>query len=329
MQGTLSKILITVLMAVIVPGLIFRVVEKQEQKAPLQSESVATTSSTFAENIPQAKDTAMITAILDDGTVRTMEESAYLTGVLLAEMPVSFHDEALKAQAVVARTYARKQISNGGKHSGQGVCTDSSCCQAYCSPENFLEAGGKDADLERVRTLVNLTQNQLLYYGDALIEATYFSCSGGKTEDAVAVWGTEIPYLKAQDSPGEEQATHYTDTVQFSAEEFADRLQLATDTLPGDWFGNIIYTPGGGVDTIEICGVNFSGTDLRRILQLRSTAFQISAVGQTITVTTKGFGHRVGMSQYGAEAMAVSGSDYQQILQYYYPGTVLQTVEED
>ncbi len=317
------------LMAVIVPGLIFRMVEKDTPSKSMEAESGATESTATEASLPSEMDTAVITVLLDDGTTCPMEENAYLTGVLLAEMPVSFHDEALKAQVVVARTYARKQLSSGAKHSGQAICTDSSCCQAYRSPETFLETGGTEMDLERIRTLVEQTKHEMLYYGDALIEATYFSCSGGRTEDAVAVWGTQIPYLQALDSPGEEQATHYTDTVQFSAEEFASRLQLTPDALPGDWFGDITYTPGGGVDTIEICGVSFSGTDLRRVFQLRSTAFQISAVGQTVTVTTKGFGHRVGMSQYGAEAMAVDGNDYRQILQYYYPGTVLQAVVED
>ena len=94
----------------------------------------------------------------------------------------------------------------------------------------------------------------MLTYDGALIEATYFSCSGGRTEDAVAVWGTDVPYLRSTDSPGEEKATHYMDTVTFSAEEFQNLLGADLSGLPGSWFGEITYTDGGGVDTIDIGG---------------------------------------------------------------------------
>lgn len=327
MKSKINMILLAFVMSVVVPGIIFRFAEKGNQGLP-HSTGSETQISTLEQSKPQDTDTKMIVVLLDDGKMQTMEENHYLTGVLLAEMPISFHDEALKAQAVVARTYAKKQMQCQ-KHSQNTVCADYTCCQAYCSPDDFLRNGGTEMDRNRVYELVKETENQMLYYGDSLIEATYFSCSGGRTEDAVAVWGTEIPYLQAQDSPGEEQATHYTDTVQFSAAEFADHLKIDTDILPGNWFGHITYTDGGGVNTMEICGKTYTGTDLRKMLNLRSTAFQISAVGQTITITTKGFGHRVGMSQYGAEAMAVNGNSYQQILEYYYPGTVLQSVTDD
>ena len=329
MQRTIGKIIVALLMGAVIPGLILRYVEQTNIGQTTPETIVETQTVTFGENSSQERNSRKITLLQNDGTVTTMEESEYLTGVLLAEMPVSFHDEALKAQAVVARTYVAKQLLSGAKHSGQKICADPSCCQAYCSPEQFLNAGGSSFDVDRIRSLVQQTQSQMLYYEDALIEATYFSCSGGKTEDAVAVWGTNIPYLQAQDSPGEEQAAHYTDTVQFTAEEFSARLQLSPDSLPGSWVEEINYTAGGGVDTIQICGVTYSGTQIRSLLQLRSTAFQIAVVGQTVTVTTKGFGHRVGMSQYGAEAMAEGGNSYVEILQYYYPGTVLETVTED
>lgn len=329
MKKAASRIFITLLLVVVLPGLMLRAVEKrmlskQKELESAETETIHPTDPT--EGVEQIVETKVL---MGNGTVTYMDEDAYITGVLLAEMPVSFQDEALKAQAVVARTYVRKQLATGVKHANNGVCTDSGCCQGYRSPDDFLRAGGSEIDLERVRELVRQTRNEVLCYDGALIEATYFSCSGGKTEDAVAVWGTQVPYLQAKDSPGEEQATHFTDTVRFQSNEFLGLLQLSTDALPGSWFGNITYTAGGGVDTMQICGKTFSGTDLRRILGLRSTAFQMTAVGQTITVTTRGFGHRVGMSQYGAEAMAVDGSTYQQILEYYYPGTILQSLGED
>ena len=180
----------------------------------------------------------------------------------------------------------------------------------------------------QTKQAVRETENQVLVYEGSLIDATYFSSSGGRTEAAVAVWGSDVPYLQAVDSPGEEIASDYVKTVQFSSEEFTMKLGENLSGQPETWFGLITYTDGGGVDTIEIGGKVYTGKDLRSRLGLRSTAFLISAVGDTVTVTTRGFGHRVGMSQYGAEAMAQNGSTCSQILSHYYPGTTLENWTE-
>jgi stage II sporulation protein D len=165
----------------------------------------------------------------------------------------------------------------------------------------------------------------VLTYEGSLIEATYFSCSGGSTEDAAAVWGTDFSYLRAVDSPGEEHAAHYTDTVSFTVDELEQRLGVA---LAGEWIGRVSYTAGGGVDTILIGGKCFTGKEIRTILGLRSTVFEMEVSGETVAITTRGFGHRVGMSQYGADAMAVSGSSYEEILAHYYPGTTIELTNE-
>lgn len=256
--------------------------------------------------------------------IQEMELDTYLVGVVLAEMPVSFEDEALKAQAVVARTYTLKAFLNGGKHSEASVCTDSTCCQSYISAADFLAKGGRMEDVERIESIVNDTAGLVLTYDGALIEATYFSCSGGSTEDAQAVWGTDIPYLQATASPGEEYASHYTDTETFTKGELQTLLGVTLAGNSSSWFGNVRYTAGGGVATMEIGGEEFTGMELRKLLNLRSTAITMTTDGETVTVTTRGFGHRVGMSQYGADAMAVSGSGFQEILAYYYRGTTLE-----
>ena len=137
------------------------------------------------------------------------------------------------------------------------------------------------------------------------------------------MWGTEFPYLQAVASPGEEKAAHYTDTVRFSAGAFQDALGVKLSGSPGSWFRDVTYTDGGGVDTIVIGGTGYRGTELRSLLGLRSTAFSISTTEDTVTITTRGYGHRVGMSQYGADAMAVTGSACPEILAHYYPGTTL------
>ena len=166
----------------------------------------------------------------------------------------------------------------------------------------------------------------MVTYEGELIEATYFSCSGGRTEDAVAVWGAEVPYLQSVSSPGEENSSDYMKTVTMSAGEFAAAFDGLSGT-PGTWIGKITYTNGGGVATIEIGGTEYKGTTVRQKLKLRSTAFVITIVGSSVSITTKGFGHRVGLSQDGAEAMAVGGSDYAEILAHYYPGTKLQGID--
>ncbi len=266
----------------------------------------------------------------EEYSVRVLTESGgvdvpleeYVLCVALAEMPTDFDAEALKAQAVVARTYTCKRMQEP-KHTTGAVCTDSACCQAYISVDDFLRAGGTQTAVDKVKAAVSATAGQVLTYQGAYIEATYFSCSGGRTEDAQAVWGNAVPYLQSVESPGEEKAVHYTDTVSFTKRDFLQRLGLSDAVLT---IGAVSYTEGGGISAMEVCGKTYSGTQLRSKLGLRSTAFVITAAGETVTITTKGFGHRVGLSQYGAEAMAVQGKSYQQILSHYYQGTELKTL---
>ena len=256
------------------------------------------------------------------GNLQQISLREYLVGVVLAEMPADFDAEALKAQAVVARTYTRKRMA-GSKHEGAAVCMDPGCCQGYRSPEDYLAQGGKQRSVDKVRSAVEATDAMVLEYDGRLIDATYFSCSGGSTEDAVAVWGQDVPYLQAVDSPGEEDAPRYSDTVTFTSTQFAEKLGLGDDGKPEGWFGTVTYTDGGGVGTMVIRGKEFTGTFLRSKLGLRSTAFEIRVEGKQIVITTRGFGHRVGMSQYGAQAMAENGSGFEEILSHYYTGAEL------
>ena len=318
--------LISFVLGMILPAMLFSVVEKMMQKDQDRIEPTETVENLQTET---PSDNMLITVLLPNGSMERMDLDTYLTGVLLGEMPVGFDEQALKAQAVVARTYTLKRTTTGQKHAFGAVCTASSCCQAYCSADDYLAMGGTREGLNKVMRAVYHTENQVLTYENTLIEATYFSCSGGRTENALAVWGTEIPYLQAVDSPGEENATHFTDAVQFTASAFASALGIQIDDVPSKWLGAVTYTEGGGVATMEIAGVLFSGTTLRQKLGLRSTAFTILLVGNDFHISTKGFGHRVGMSQYGAEAMAVNGSDYREILAHYYPGTTLKTYSQN
>lgn len=282
-------------------------------------ETTAKVETVYLEETIPAKH--YLRVVVADGTIQNLELDTYLISVVLREMPTSFENEALKAQAVVARTYALRRQATGGKHAGADVCTSPACCQGYWSVEEFLNDGGTQEELEKVTDAVLSTTGQVLTYNDELIEATYFSCSGGMTEDAKAVWGSDIPYLQSVESPGEENAGAYTETVSLELSEFAEKLGKKFSGNTNAWVEDVTYTDGGGVDTITICGATYKGTEFRKLLGLRSTAFVISAVGSRIIITTKGYGHRVGMSQYGADAMAVGGSGYKEILAHYYSGT--------
>lgn len=316
--------LMAIVMGILFPALFFAVAEKVIPRPQnISVPTVTATESNAPVTQPTEGNVALIRVLRPDGTVSQMELEMYLVGVLLGEMPMDFHTEALKAQAVVARTYTLKRSTTGQKHPSGAVCTEPACCQAYCSMESYLAGGGTQEGADKAVSAVSETAGQVLTYNGALIEATYFSCSGGRTEDALAVWGTEIPYLQAVDSPGEEKAAHYTDTASFTGEVFANLLGINPKGTPASWFGAVTYTDGGGVDTMLIGGTAFKGTELRQKLGLRSTAFSVTVIADTVYIYTRGFGHRVGMSQYGAEAMAVTGNGYRDILAHYYPRTSL------
>lgn len=305
-------------MGILVPGLLLNVGVKayeQAERNQIVTEAVVVVTEPEQETEPSA---TIPISLKDDQGIQNLGLEEYLVGVVLAEMPASFGEEALKAQSVVARTYAVRAMEGKGKHDDGDVCGNSSCCQGYVAPADY---GGGEEAMDKVRRAVASTAGQVLTYEGNLIEATYFSCSGGTTEDAVAVWGTDVPYLQSVKSLGEENATYYTDSVEFSASEFAQRLGI---NLTGNaWVENVSYTDGGGVDTMVIGGLSFKGTELRKLLGLRSTAFTITATDDTVIIDTRGYGHRVGMSQYGADAMASLGSTYGEILAHYYQGTEL------
>ncbi len=310
-------------MGLILPGIVLH--WSVEETPPLPAESVSETTEPV-RTAPVGQLNMKLRQ--EDGSVVTMDMDEYLVGVLLGEMPAGFEMEAKKAQAVVARTFTRRAYVTGGKHGDGSVCTSSGCCQAYLTIDEYLSRGGKQSAVDAAKAAVEETSGFVLTYEGNLIEATYFSCSGGSTEDALAVWGSDVPYLRAVESPGEENAAHYSDTVYFTKSEFADKLGLQLSGNPQSWFGTVTYTTGGGIDTLVIGGVAFTGTQLRSKLGLRSTAMTFQADSDGITITTKGFGHRVGMSQYGADAMAMDGRNFREILAHYYPGTTLELTND-
>lgn len=282
---------------------------------------------------PEAQDARTIT-VLRDGEAVQMELDIYLTRVVLSELPASFEPEAMQAQAVAARTFACRQQLRG-KHPDADVCTESACCQA-CLSEEQLHArlgDGFAAAWDKASAAVQATEDEVLTYDGALIEATYFSCSGGTTEAAAAVWGSDVPYLQSVSSPGEQEAARYQSTETLSPQAFAAAIRTLDEGLrlsddPADWVQGITRTDGGGVDTACIGGRTFTGTQLRRAFGLNSTKFTLQYRSGAFIFDVLGYGHRVGMSQYGAEAIARLGFDYRAILRYYYRGAELTQMDD-
>lgn len=255
-----------------------------------------------------------------------MDLETYVCGVVLAEMPAEFEKEALKAQAVVARTFAWKAATTGGKHGDHSLCIHSSCCQGYVSEGNYIRYYGTEEDVKKIRNAVQATAGTVITYGGELIEATYFSSSGGYTEDAAAVWGNEYPYLIAKVSPEEELEGEQSKA--FSAAYLEDTLHTRLEDSSETWFHDWELSSGKGVASVGIGNRTFSGTELRKTLGLRSTRFSVTIENDVVFFHTRGYGHRVGMSQYGADAMALEGRTYKEILQYYYSGIELKAISE-
>ncbi len=319
MNPRVRQLIAAFLMGALIPSFLFHLEQKRKYNLiDLPGATQPTQLSAPSVSHPQS---IQIHVQHLDGSIAPMELESYVIGVVLGEMPADFEMEALKAQAVVARTYTLKRKEEGIRHPLGAVCVDPGCCQAYVSSESYLARGGTEEGLNKIRSAVEQTAGQTLTYQGALIEATYFSCSGGRTEDAAAVWGGDVPYLQSVDSPGEEYAAKYTAEVFFAREDLEEKLGIKLQGGAESWIRGITYTEGGGVAALSIGGCRFTGVELRKLLKLNSTAFSVTAKADGILLTTWGHGHRVGMSQYGADAMAATGNSYEQILLYYYQGT--------
>lgn len=262
---------------------------------------------------------AIITAPLEE----------YLVGVVAAEMPADFEPEALRAQAVAARTYTL-YCARTGKHGGADVCTDYRCCQAWKSVEAMHESWGEAyaEKLSRIREAVDSTSGQYLQFAGQAVFAAFHSSSAGFTEDCGAIW-SELPYLVSVSSPeSADSVPGFVSRVDIGVFDLRDTLLAArpeTDLTmpPEEWIEEITRDESGRVSKATLGGETFTGVKLRELFKLRSTAFTVNYADGIFTFTVSGFGHGVGMSQYGANVMATGGADYRAILSHYYPGTEL------
>ena len=267
------------------------------------------------------------------GKTETIDLEALVSRVLYAEMPASFEIEALKAQAVAIRSYimyAVKHPRNDGVHDGADICTDYTHCVAYRTYEDAVEAYGVITADDTYCVMLDAaeqTKGMYVCYNGEPINAVFHGASFGRTESCANVWGGDVPYLVSVITP--EDKDEFAEKKTFLPSEFKILFEVADigiefGEIPRVWVGDMKKDESGRVDSIEICGTIVKGTAVRSALGLRSTNFTIEFVNGYFAVNTVGYGHGVGLSQYGANVLAKQGKAYDEILTHYYVGTTVE-----
>ena len=287
-------------------------------------------ASAQADFAPQ-RDAATSFSVADGDAAQTVTMADYLPHVVAAEMPANFAPEALKAQAVAARTYILYCTEHQNpKHPQAAVCKNAGCCMACADDAQLKKNWGENYEANRkaIETAVRATDGQTLLCAGEPILASFHSSSAGKTEDGAALWG-DVPYLKSVSTPeNEKEVPDFVTTVEVAPENFKETVQAykADASFGGDpaaWIGQPVLDDSGRVKTLPVGGTMLTGTEVRTLFSLRSTCFTLAYQDGKFVFTVKGYGHGLGLSQYGANAMAKSGFSYAEILAHYYPNTKL------
>ena len=278
---------------------------------------------------PGEQDSAATIRVLQGETVTEMTMSDYLQCVLRAEMPASFEQQALCAQAVAARTYTYYKLSSGSNHGDTAdICADSTCCQAFLAKEAAMSNWGDQAEYyeAKIENAVAATDGQTILYDGQPILAVFHSSSAGQTKSSGEVWTQDLPYLQSVASPekGAEVPNYYS-RAEFTPQEFQEIFLAAhpdADLSGGasGWVRDLKVSDDGNVESVRIGGVTVRGTEMRSLFSLRSTTFELETGDDGFVFYVSGYGHGVGMSQYGANKMAKEGSDWREIIQHYYTG---------
>ena len=274
------------------------------------------------------------------GQVETVSERDFVIGAVASEMPASFHTEALKAQAVASHTYAvyQRQLHRETPDSqlkGADFAADPENYQVYITEEVARNRFGQNFDSywKKITEAVDSVLGQVITYDGSPIVAAYHAMSSGNTEDCKNIWsGNGLPYLVPVESPGDLLAPDYEAKVSFSADEVSQKLKIRAPDLqlpedPGAWFSLGERTASGTLLGVTVGGSTFTGVQLRSALGLRSANFTVSFADGQFSFVTKGYGHGVGMSQYGADYFARQGQSYDAILAHYYKETTLTTIK--
>ncbi len=292
-------------------------------------EQVAVETAMVSDVQSQGKDARVQITVWDGEKVQPLALDDYLQGVVASEMPALFPEEALKAQAVAARTYAinRASVTPDKSHNGAMLCTNPAHCKAY-KPLAIAAANwgiSREQYSDKIISAVSSTDGEILLYDGKPISAVFHSASAGKTERAADVWGSDVAYLQSVESFGEQEAPAYYGTVEIPMDEFKAAFEKKWSggdfsETPDKWFKNSTRSGAGGVISVYVGGVKLSGNQVRSLVGLRSTNFTVKVKDEKLIFDTLGYGHCVGMSQYGARAMAKQGKNYREILSWYYKG---------
>ncbi|MEE0865819.1 MAG: stage II sporulation protein D [Clostridia bacterium] len=270
------------------------------------------------------------------GEVEEVALDTYLCNVVSAEMPADYELEALKAQAVVARTYTIYKAQNP-KHENADICDDSTCCQAWVSKEKRFERWEeqkRESNWQKIEIAVKETAGKIVTYDGKPINAFFHANSGGTTELPVNVWGgSGLPYLQVVETAGEEGYTQYSSEVILNKEKLIEKLKTKYSDIQIDFNNNddikiLDYTDGNRVKTVKFGNHELSGVETRTILGLKSTNFEIIKENDNIKFSVKGYGHGVGMSQTGADTMAKQGSNYEDIIKHFYKDVEIKDINE-
>lgn len=262
------------------------------------------------------------------GEIEEIPIDTYLLGVVSAEMPANFEQEALNAQAIVARTYTVYSIShNMGKHEGADICDDSTCCQAWISKDNRLqkwEENQRDEYWNKIENAVNTTKGKIITYNGEPIDAFFHANSGGTTEIPVNVWGgTNFPYLQTVQTAGEDAYSQYNSEVVLTKSELEEKIKLKYQNFEINYqepeaIKILELNDSKRVKTIKIGNINMSGVEARTLIGLKSANFSVNIDGDNVKFIVIGYGHGVGMSQTGADSLAKQGNNYEQIIKHFY-----------
>lgn len=310
--------------------------------APLSAPRMAAVSAaeptTAAQPVSTAitADESLSVRIRTGEGVQSMTLRDYLMGVVAAEMPASFEPEALKAQAVAARTDTVYRMLISHPHSDADCCTDPGCCKAYSGPDELRARWGESYDkwYEKISAAVAETDGEILTYDGEPIFAAFHASSEGATECSENVWLSALPYLRSVSTmETAADVPRFRETVILSAAELRKKLtarcgDLALSEKPEDWLTDPVWSESGRLLRVTVGSTSLSGTSLRSVLGLRSAAVTWTCDGESFVFETVGYGHGVGMSQYGAEVMAASGLDHRDILLHYYTGAALNALSD-
>ena len=334
MKKILKYVLIFIFIIIVLPNLC----TKKRKKQNVQTSETTKEEKQETEKYDYSKYKTIKLYHAKTSQTEELSLDDYLYGVVSSEMPASFEKEALKAQAIVARTYTIYQITKSkGKHGDADICDDYKCCQAWISKEDRLAKWSEneaEANWNKIVEAVDSTQGKIITYNGSPIDAFFHSNSGGITETASNVWGGDnFPYLQSVQTSGEDGYSQYSSEVEFSQSEFIDKIKTKHPDFEIDFNDNscvqiLEYTESGRIRTIKFGNIQIAGTEARTLLGLKSTNFSFEIVDGKIKFKVLGYGHGVGMSQTGADSMAKAGSSAEEIIKHFYSGVEISFVND-